>query len=670
MADFFLRLAGSTLQELPTAPSNVSTSEIENRELILTWENNSIIGDNNLVQQWNPVTLKWETLYTLALSATTHNVEDLAPNTAYKLRVAIKLGTDYFPAPTTEFTTTDKNEPIPYNITVTGETYNGVTVNWQNEVVAGMGEWNKVMIVNTSMITVVEANVDLSATTYTFVSGLTPNQQYHAVVCTRDWVEEPAPAHEYFYCPSIYPTFNTVNIAPTNLVASDIVDTGMTLTWENNDSTVEGMNKYAWYLDMTEFGTASQEVIPFSSTTYQLTGLTPEHQYHIKIYINDEPTQWATGLAYSNEIEETTPATPKSGDLDLAFNANIGDGSLGDYIFSVAETADSGYVLGAYHCALWGDDAQQPANTIVFLNEDGTYNPVTSGITISEYDVTIGRIETDATAVYFAGINIGTIQGVDVGNDGVIVKMLQSDQSVTAHYDAQPSNNSGMQLHGSRLYVIQEGIGLFALHTSDLTVDTGYTLNSSCSGNAPRGQSFSVDSSGNVFCVEAADSEIKKYDNTGAEITGFTSPANMFGGGQIMAIQVSADDNYLYVGGSFTENGNHEKLFRVSTATGEVDETWNTMNYISGEIQSITMDGDKPLVGQVYSYDGVSNIYYYTRLDNNEAIRDTTWNDLVGVSQYGAQNIIDSSGRFLQVGDWYDGSHVTGCGILRKINLA
>jgi len=321
MSNFFLRLAGSTLAELPKAPDNLVTSAIENRELMLSWRNNNEgIGDSNVIQQWSPSTLRWITLASTSLSGTTYNVEDLLPNTAYKLRVAVLFNGDYFPSLTTEFSTSDKNEPIPYNINVTDIAWNAVTVNWENEVIEGMGEYNLVKIFNQSGNLVVEQHEDLTAI-QAVVTGLTNGRNYSTMVCVADTVNTPTPSHEFFYCPSIFPDFTTDSLTPTNHQISDQTSSTVTTTWDNNANgkpNTEGLNQYVyWYTAGQGVDTATYELVDFSANQHLFNALPAGVESRIYVMVGTEPNA-LTAVAFSTVINFTTAAAPMPVNMSLS----------------------------------------------------------------------------------------------------------------------------------------------------------------------------------------------------------------------------------------------------------------------------------------------------------------------------------------------------------------
>jgi hypothetical protein len=299
MADFFLRLQGSTLAELPNAPSNLLATDVANREFILSWQNNTIIGDNNLIQKWNETLLKWETLFTVDMDDSEKKVTGLLPNEAMRMRVAVYLQANdsYFPSQILDVTTTNTAEPVPSDVSVDEIDYESGMLTWVNNPIQGMGINNVVKLysdgslISTTVLPLTADELELT--------GLTQNTIYSAVVCVRDNISDV----QYDYC-ATQEIFATDNLDFENLTAT-VGAFALKLDWETNLTVDDDEYKiYVAISTTTEFIELIE--IGLTDETHIFTGLTANQLYHYKTIVADAVTE---DIIYSETGSATTLTT-------------------------------------------------------------------------------------------------------------------------------------------------------------------------------------------------------------------------------------------------------------------------------------------------------------------------------------------------------------------------
>lgn len=300
MADFFLRLQGSTINELPNAPSSLVASEIANREFVLSWTNNTEIGDNNLIQKWNESTLKWETLSTVALDATEKKVTGLQPNSTFRVRVAVYIIAQdaYFPSQILDVQTTNTAEPLPSNVEISEIDYESALVTWENNPIAGMGIQHAVKVY-TGTTLVATHLVALEATEFE-LTGLTQATTYGVVVCVKDEISEV----EYEYCAALE-TFTTDNLDFGDLTAT-VGMNAIQLDWSSY--LTEEDTEYKVYVAISETETFDTPIeIGLTDEQYLFTGLSVTTLYNYKTIVADAITD-------AEIYSETGSATTLSAD--------------------------------------------------------------------------------------------------------------------------------------------------------------------------------------------------------------------------------------------------------------------------------------------------------------------------------------------------------------------
>jgi len=271
-------------------PENLTVSNETYTGMTLTWDNNSVLWTAVMPQIYTGGT--WNTLATLASGATSYDYTNMTGGTAYDLRVVVTiLGGDYPSAVEVGTTTT---YPVPENVTVSNETWTGLTLTWDNNSV----DWTAVMPqIYTGGTWNTVTTLASGATTYDYV-GLTDATQYPLRVGVTIQGTD-------FYSASVTGTTATYEV-PENLAVSGETETELTLNWDNNDPTWSAVMPQI-YSGSTWFTGAT---LASGATSYEFTGLTNSTYYPLRVEVTIQGDSY-----YSATItgETVTPAYPTNG---------------------------------------------------------------------------------------------------------------------------------------------------------------------------------------------------------------------------------------------------------------------------------------------------------------------------------------------------------------------
>ncbi len=142
------------------------------------------------------------------------------------------------------------------------------------------------------------AKIGESLTTSFSVTGLTPSTTYNFTVKARDAAGNTSAASNAV---SVTPPDTQAPTAPTNLVASNVVQTSFTLTWTASTDNV-GVTSYEVFRNGASVGTAT-------GTSFNVTGLTANTTYSLTVKAKDAA---GNASAASTALSVTTAAATAS----------------------------------------------------------------------------------------------------------------------------------------------------------------------------------------------------------------------------------------------------------------------------------------------------------------------------------------------------------------------
>ena len=261
--------------EAPTAPTNVTTTDITTTTAKVTWtaptDNVGVAGYNVYVND-SETPVNGETLVT----GTEYELKDLTAGTGYTVTVkAVDAAGNVSDGAAHTFTTNnaaDTEAPsAPTNVVVTDVTTTTAKVTWSeakdNVGVVGYNVYLNEAKVNETLITTTE--YDLTA--------LTEETNYSVKVTAVDAAENESGRSEAatFTTPKTQDT--EAPSVPAGVTASDVTQTGAKITWTAATDNV-GVAGYNVYLGESRVNTS-----PVTVTEYELSGLTANTEYTVTV---------------------------------------------------------------------------------------------------------------------------------------------------------------------------------------------------------------------------------------------------------------------------------------------------------------------------------------------------------------------------------------------------
>ena len=261
--------------EAPTAPTNVTTTDITTTTAKVTWtaptDNVGVAGYNVYVND-SETPVNGETLVT----GTEYELKDLTAGTGYTVTVkAVDAAGNVSDGAAHTFTTNnaaDTEAPsAPTNVVVTDVTTTTAKVTWSeakdNVGVVGYNVYLNEAKVNETLITTTE--YDLTA--------LTEETNYSVKVTAVDAAENESGRSEAatFTTPKTQDT--EAPSVPAGVTASDVTQTGAKITWTASADNV-GVAGYNVYLGESRVNTS-----PVTVTEYELSGLTANTEYTVTV---------------------------------------------------------------------------------------------------------------------------------------------------------------------------------------------------------------------------------------------------------------------------------------------------------------------------------------------------------------------------------------------------
>ncbi len=259
--------------EAPSIPTGLVASAITTSSFTLSWNAST---DNVAVTGYDVYNGAIK-VNTSNITTTTFNITGLAPNTAYSMTVRAKdaANNESTSAPLSVTTNDipDTQAPsVPTGLIASAITTSSFTLSWNsstdNVAVTGYDVYNGAIKVNTADIT----------TTSFAVTGLAPNTSYSMTVRAKD-----AAGNEGISNPLSVQTSPDTQApsVPTGLVASAITTSSFTLSWNasTDNLAVTGYDVYN--------GTLKVNTADITSTTFNITGLSPNTAYSMTVRAKD-----------------------------------------------------------------------------------------------------------------------------------------------------------------------------------------------------------------------------------------------------------------------------------------------------------------------------------------------------------------------------------------------
>ncbi|MDQ6419087.1 S8 family serine peptidase [Paenibacillus sp. LHD-117] len=278
--------------QAPTAPSNLTSTAKTATTVNLSWTGST---DNIGITKYN--VYKNNAFYKSATS-TTMQVDGLTANTAYNFYVKAEDAAGNVSTSSNTYSVTtstvDMQAPsTPTNLTSPSKTFNTVNLQWtastDNVAVTEYNIYKGTVLAGTSTTTTFQA------------TGLTPNTAYSFTVKAKDAQNNQSQASNSLTVTTNASNDVTAPTAPTNLKATTVKPTSVTLSWTASTDNV-GVTGYIIYKDGGQVGTST-------STTFTLTPLISGKTYSFTVKAKDAAGNLSP---VSTALSVTMPTTSTS----------------------------------------------------------------------------------------------------------------------------------------------------------------------------------------------------------------------------------------------------------------------------------------------------------------------------------------------------------------------
>ncbi|XP_063915397.1 tyrosine-protein phosphatase Lar isoform X6 [Zophobas morio] len=298
------------VQSLPGPPSNIKVSEITATSVRLTWSYNGPEDLQYYVIQFKPKYANQAYSEISGIITMYYTIRSLSPYTEYEMYVIAVNNIGRGPPSAPTFVTTGETEPgsSPRNVQVRPLSSSTMVIQWDepetaNGQVTGykvyyttdaqqpMSQWESQVVDNNQLTT---------------ISELTPHTIYTIRVQAFTSVG-PGPLS----APVHVKTQQGVPSQPSNLVASDIGETSVTLEWKKPTHSGENIVNYELYWNDTYAKEKHHRRISVTET-YTLTGLYPNTLYYVWLAARSQRGEGATTPPIPVRTKQYVPGAPPS----------------------------------------------------------------------------------------------------------------------------------------------------------------------------------------------------------------------------------------------------------------------------------------------------------------------------------------------------------------------
>lgn len=269
-------LTATTLEatdtEAPTAPTNLSSSNITDSTLDLSWD---AATDNVGVVSYR---VFQDDVEVAVVTVTNYQIIDLAPNTSYDFRVTARdaAGNESESSETLTETTLeapDTEAPTrPSNLSASNITATGLDLSWE-------ASTDNIGVVS---YRVFQDNVEVAmvATVNYQVEGLVPLTSYGFSIVAEDAAGNQSESSVVLNVSTLAAPDTEAPTAPANLMAGSITQTTIDLSWTMASDNV-GVTSYRIYQNDTQ-------IAMVTATNYQVTDLLANTSYDFTVTALDE----------------------------------------------------------------------------------------------------------------------------------------------------------------------------------------------------------------------------------------------------------------------------------------------------------------------------------------------------------------------------------------------
>ncbi|MBC7887489.1 MAG: fibronectin type III domain-containing protein [Ferruginibacter sp.] len=276
--------------QAPSAPANLSTSALTQSSISLNW----VASTDNIGVSGYDVFRNGTKINTSLVNSTSYNVTGLSAATAYQFYIQARdaAGNTSASSNTVNITTPDTQAPAaPTALASSNLTAVAVTLSWiaatDNIGVSGYDVFRNGTKINASLVTTTSLNV----------TGLTNASTYQFYVQAKDAAGNTSANSNII---SVTTPDNQPPTAPSNLIASNILQSSLQLTWNaSGDNT--GISGYDIYRNGTKLNTSL-----VLATLYNVSGLSASTAYQFYVVAKDAA---GNSSVSSNIVSVITPDT-------------------------------------------------------------------------------------------------------------------------------------------------------------------------------------------------------------------------------------------------------------------------------------------------------------------------------------------------------------------------
>ena len=301
--------AQAATQPAPAAPTNLTATAVTSAQVNLAWTDNAANEAGFKVER-STDGVNFTQVATAVANATTYASTGLAPGTAYTFRVRAYDGQNNSAYSNAALATTQPAPAAPTNLTAAVVSTSRVNLTWTDNSTneAGFKVERSTDGVNFTQVAIVAANSTsyastglLAGTTYTFRVRAYDGPNHSAYSNTASATTAAGPGD------------------PTDLTATAVSSSRITLTWSDNSTNEAGF----WIERSTNGVTFSAIAIAgVNASSYSVTGLTAATAYWFRVRAY-ESTNYS---AYTNLAQATTQPAPAA-PTDLT-STSIGTGKI------------------------------------------------------------------------------------------------------------------------------------------------------------------------------------------------------------------------------------------------------------------------------------------------------------------------------------------------------
>jgi len=272
--------ASVNIPALPADPTNLTATAFSPTQVDLAWTDNAVNEDGFVIERSVDGSGTWSPVGQTAADAVAFSDLTVSPATTYWYQVyAFNIAGNSLPASSGAVMTPDAPPAPPSNLPAANVTDNSLTLNWQDNSNNETG-FNVQMAATAdfgSILNTVNLGANVTSASFT---GLTANTTYYFRVeavngaGSSGWSD--------FLAVTTAAVAPSLPAAPSNLSATNVAQTSLTLNWQDNSN-----NEAGFTVQVATNQSFTNNLQTFSAganvTTWNFTGLTRNRNYYFRV---------------------------------------------------------------------------------------------------------------------------------------------------------------------------------------------------------------------------------------------------------------------------------------------------------------------------------------------------------------------------------------------------